>query len=205
MIEAIKVEREKITNELDRLFDRLAVLDSALEVYGVKKMRPRKRHPRNTDTTKQSNLALATGDVTPMYQGLTQMEAVYKFLAAKGVPVHVDAIASVLIQRGITMRGDTGELSEEEKAKKLKQSLVRGLLRDPRFKNLGKNVFALTENQTSAAPLASFNPYDPTGTPYSRRPFGANLVSGYQPNQEIPVLPRTEPKHNLRSAEDDPE
>ena len=105
MIDAIKVERQQVAKEIDRLFDKLAALEATLETYGVKALRPRAKRPpvaiaHSTNATD-----------TAQYQGLTQIEAAYRLLVELGRPLHVDNIAFGLIQRGVKLRGDISNLS----------------------------------------------------------------------------------------------
>lgn len=193
MVEAIKVEREQIANEIDRLMSKLEALDSTLAAYGVKKLRPRsKRTPVKSDAGSGDSMPASTlGDSVPSYVGLTQAQAAYRYLIEKGEPAHVNEITEAMLARGFILKGDSQKLNNEERKHTLKQSLVSVMVRDKRrFKNLGRNTFEIVETEHQGAqPLATFNPYDRSITPYS----------GY-PRHIIPSGIKTQ---NLRSEGED--
>jgi hypothetical protein len=144
MIEAIKLEREQVANEMDRLEDKLYALEATLATYGVKTLRPRskKQQPKSEPP---SQVSIPIGEEPDYdYKGLTQADAAYRYLVEKGDPAHVDEIVEALLRRGIQLKGDDQQPSQEKRRTTLKQSLVSTLIRDPeRFKNIGRNHFTL--------------------------------------------------------------
>lgn len=147
MIEAIKLEREQVANEIDRLFDKLNTLEQTLAIYGVKALRPRsKKQQPLSEPPRQGPTPL---EEEPDYTGLTQAEAAYRYLVGKGDAVHVDEIVNVILRRGITPKGNGYKNDPVKGWNTLKQSLVSTLIRDSkRFKNIGRNHFILAEEQT---------------------------------------------------------
>jgi len=143
MIEAIKIERERLAVEIERLMDRLAVLEETLAIYGVKNLRPSARK-REMDRA----LLRPEEPIQPVahngYEDMTQSEAAFYYLADKSKPAHVDEIARALVDRGIKLRGNVVPVDKEDRIRRLKPSLVSTMLRDPdRFMKVGRNIFAL--------------------------------------------------------------
>lgn len=146
MIEAIKLEREQVANEIDHLYGKLVALEQTLATYGVKALRPRpKKQQSISEPINNGGIRI---EEEPDYKGLTQAEAAYRYLVEKGDAAHVDEIVEALLRRGIELKGDDQQPSQEKRRTTLKQSLVSTLIRDvERFQNIGRNNFTLIYEQ----------------------------------------------------------
>src|SRR5437870_4196545 len=104
MLEALKLERHQLLEQIDRLGRRLEKVESTLMEYGVRDPRPRTRKPTQPPQGGEDH---PSPDETPIsYKDFKQGDAAFNFLKENGKELHVNQIATGLLKRGITLRAD---------------------------------------------------------------------------------------------------